>query len=101
MKSWFQERGYPNHLVQKQMRKVRFNKEYSNTKQSQSKRVTFVVTYQSLLKSLQSLLNKYLNILYLDENSKDVFMPGPMITFRSSRKLSSYLVRLSFTLSKE
>ena len=75
------------------MSKVRFNKENSNTKQSKSKRVTFVVTYHPLLKSFQSLINKHLNILYPDENAKEVFMPGPMVTFRSSRKLSSYLVR--------
>ena len=65
----------------------RFNKENSNTKQSKDKGVTFAVTYHLLLKSFQSLINKYLNILYLDENS--FFMPGPMVTFRSSRKLIS------------
>ena len=75
------------------MSKVRFNKENSNTKQSKSKGVTFVVTYHPLLKSFQSLINKHLNILYLDESAKEVFMPGPMVTFRSSKKLSSYLVR--------
>ena len=53
----------------------------------------FVVTYHPLLKSFQSLINKHLNILYLDENAKEVFMPGPMVTFHSIRKLSSYLVR--------
>ena len=63
------------------MSKVLFNKENSNTKQSKSKQVTFVVTYHPLLKSFQSLIDKHLNILYLDENAKDVFMPGPMITF--------------------
>ena len=72
------------------MSKVRFNKENSNTKQSKSKGVTFAVTYPLLLKSFQSLLNKHLNIFHLDENS--FFMPGPMVIFRSSRKLSSYLV---------
>ena len=76
-----------------QVRKVRFNKENSNTKQSKSKEVTFAVTYHPFLKSFQSLINNYLNNLYLDENAKEVFMPGPMLTFRSSRKLSSYLVR--------
>ena len=75
------------------VRKVRFNKENSNTKQSKSKEVTFAVTYHPFLKSFQSLINNYLNNLYLDENAKEVFMPGPMLTFRSSRKLSSYLVR--------
>ena len=80
-------------LVQKKMRKVRFNKENSNTKQTKSKRITFVASYHPLLKSFQSLINKHLNILYLDENAKEFFMPGPMVTFRSSRKLSSHLVR--------
>ena len=45
------------------------------------------------MKSFQSLIDKHLNILYLDENAKEVFMLGPMGTFLSSRKLSSYLVR--------
>ena len=63
-------------------------------KQNTYKGVTFVFTYHPLLKSFQSLINNHLIILYLDENSKEVFMPGPMVTFRSSRKLSSYLVRV-------
>ena len=29
----------------------------------------------------------------MNEEAQRVFMPGPMITFRSARKLSSYLVR--------
>ena len=93
MKSWFQARSYPKHLAQKEMSKVRFNKENSNTKQSKSKGVTFVVTYHPLLKSFQSLINKHLNILYFHKNAKEVFIPRPMVTLRSSRKLSSYLVR--------
>ena len=76
------------------MGKVRFNKENSSTKQSKSKRVTFVVTYHPLLlTSFHSLINKHLYILYLDKNAKEVFMPGPMVTFCSSRNLGSYLVR--------
>ena len=85
MESWFQARGYPKCLVQKEMIRVRFNKEGSNNKQSKYKRVTFVVTYRPLLKSFQSLINKYLSILHLDENAKEVFMPGPLVTFLSSR----------------
>ena len=49
MKLWFQARDYPKHLVQKEMSKVRFYKENSNTKQSESKRGTFVVTCHPLL----------------------------------------------------
>ena len=44
-------------------------------------------------KSFQSLINKHSNSLYLDENPKEDCMPGPMVTFCSSRKLISYLVR--------
>ena len=73
MESWFQVRGYTKHLVQNEMNKFLFNKENSNIKQSKSKQVTFVVTYYPLLKSFQGLINKHLNILCLDENSKEVF----------------------------
>ena len=73
--------------------KVRFDKENRNTKKSKSKRVSFVLTYHLLLRSFQSLINKHLNILYLDGNAKEIFMPGPMVTFRGSRKPSSYLVK--------
>ena len=77
MKSWFQARGYSKHLAQKEINKAQLNKENSNTKQSKSKPVLFVVAYHPLLKSLQSLINKRLNILYLDKN-KDIFMTRPM-----------------------
>ena len=29
----------------------------------------------------------------MDEEAKKVFLPRPMVSFRSSRKISSYLVR--------
>ena len=32
----------------------------------------------------------------MNEESKKVFTPGPMISFRSARKLSSYLVRQNY-----
>ena len=65
------------------------------SKQSRSKGVTFAVRYHPFFKFFQSLINNHLNILYFDENSKEVFMPGPMVTFRNSRSLSSYLVRVT------
>ena len=52
-----------------------------------------MLLHHRLLKSFQSLINKYLNILYVDENATEVFMPGPMVVFCISRKLGSYLVR--------
>ena len=73
MKSWFQARSDHKQLAQKEMSKGQFTKENSNTKQSKSKGVTFVVTYHPLLKSFQSLINNHLNILYLDQICKDGF----------------------------
>ena len=41
MISWFQTRSYPKHQAQKEMSKVRFNKENSNAEQSKSKGVIY------------------------------------------------------------
>ena len=45
------------------------------------------------LKSTKNVILKYLDLLYMDNEVKRVFTPKPMISFRSARKLSSYLVR--------
>ena len=42
--------------------------------------------------SLGKVLGKNLNILYMAEEVKKVFYPGPMVSFQSARKVSSYLV---------
>ena len=51
--------------------------------------VLFVITYYPKLKEMK----KYQNILYQDETIKRVFTPFPMVLYRNTRKLSSYLVR--------
>ena len=50
-------------------------------------------TYHSLPDSLGKVLSKDLNILYKDEEVKNVFDPGLRVSLRSARKVSSYLVR--------
>ena len=56
------------------------------------KRTPLVVAYDPLLNSLGKVLCKNLNILYMDEEVKKVFFPRLMVSFRSARKVSSYLV---------
>ena len=51
------------------------------------------VTYHVLLKSLSKIIGKNLYLLYMDEEDKRLFTPGPLVSFRSSRKMSSYFVR--------
>ena len=51
------------------------------------------MTYQPKLKSMNKIILKYLDLLYIDKEVKRVFTPKPMISFWGARKLSSYLVR--------
>ena len=57
------------------------------------KRIPLVITYHPLLKDIASVIRKPLYILYLSKESKEIFTPGPMVSFREPRKLGSYLVR--------
>ena len=51
------------------------------------------MTYHPKLKSMKKVVLKDLDLLYMDNEVKRVFSPKSMISFRSVRKLSSYLVR--------
>ena len=93
MKPWFLKKGYPEKLINNEMKKVKFNHYHFIGKHNSKKGITLVVTYHSLLKSLSKIISKNLYLLHMDEEAKRVFTPGPMVSFRSSRKLSSYLVR--------
>ena len=44
MKSWFLKRSYPEHLIDTEMKKVKFNSR-EKTEKSKLKGVPFVVTY--------------------------------------------------------
>ena len=45
------------------------------------------------VKNVGNIIHKNLYWLYMDQEAQRIFTPGPMITFLSARKLSSYLVR--------
>ena len=51
------------------------------------KRMPFAATFYNWLKILQRV-----NLLYMDEKLKKAFTPKPMISDRSSHKISSFLV---------
>ena len=94
MKTWFYKRGYPSGIVENETKKVKFsNNSFSKKNKNNEKGVAFVLTYHPLFKSLGYIMNKNLKILYMDPEAKRVFSPKPMITFKSARKLSSYIVR--------
>ena len=50
-------------------------------------------TNYTSLNNIGRIINQNLHIPYMNEYVKIVFAPTPMISFRSARKRSSYLVR--------
>ena len=53
----------------------------------------FVVTCHPRLKALGKIIHENLSLFYMNDEVKDTFTPGLMLSFRTSQKLSSYLVR--------
>ena len=51
------------------------------------------MTYNPLLKSLSSIVNKDIYSLHMDKEVTRTFTPRPMVSCQSARKLSSYLAR--------
>ena len=46
-----------------------------------------------MLQNIGRIFHKHLDLLYTDQEVERVFTPGPMASFRSAKKNSSYLVR--------
>ena len=57
MKSWFLKRGYPERLIENEMRKVKFAKEGIN-KAKGVKGTQFVATYHPQLKNIGRIINQ-------------------------------------------
>ena len=102
MKSWFLVRGYPKYLIEAEMKKVTLTSENRNTKRGRLlKAVPFVMADRLISTSINKVILKYLDLLYIDKEVKRVFILKPMISFRSARKVSSYLVRAKLYPPKE
>ena len=110
LRSWFVKRRYSEEIIDKEMLKVKFNfPKKINPKDKEEKGFSLVVTCEtkysiwSAIPShfLKAVFHKIysvpyqpsLNPVYMNDEVKKVFSPKPMISFRSARKLSSYLVR--------
>ena len=80
MKSWFLKRGYPEKLINSEMKKVKFNHYHFISKHNYNKGIPMVVTYHPLPKSFSKIISKNLYLLHMDEKVKRVFSPGPMVS---------------------
>ena len=92
MKSWFLKHNYPEHLTNNEMKKVKF-KSREKTENSKLKRTPFVVIYHPSLNCLQKIIRYNTYLLYMNKEEKNLFLPGPMVSFRDVLKLSSYILR--------
>ena len=93
MKSRFLERGYSKQMIDSQMGKVKFSQRLKAGSKQAGCGVPFLITYHPKLKKIAQIMIKLEHLLYQDESVKRVFAPPPMVSYRSARKLSSYLVR--------
>ena len=92
MRSWFLKRKNPEKLIDNEMKKFRlFPANLQNKKLE--KGVLLVVTYHRILNNLSKIIRGNTYLLNKNEEVRKNFSPGPMASFRSVRKLSSYLVR--------
>ena len=87
----FQE--YPERLILAEMDKVKFPNIERKSNSKTQKVLPLAVTYHPLLKSLSSMVNNNIYLLHMDQEVKRIFTPKPMVSYRSARKLRSYLVR--------
>ena len=80
--------------IDKEMLKVKFNfSKKINPNEKKEKGVSQVITYHPSINCLIEIIRDNLHLLHMNDKVKKVFSPKSMISFRSTRKLSCYLVR--------
>ena len=84
----FSETKYPENITKNEMKKVEFPS-CNKIRRTQSKGIPFVVTYHPLLKQLDGILRRNRYLLNMNAEVRQSFTPGSMVSYRSSKKLSS------------
>ena len=72
---------------------VKFSNIERKSNSKTQKGIPLVVAYYPLLKSLSIIVNNNIYLLHMDQEVKKTFTPQPMVSYRSTHKLSSYIVR--------
>ena len=85
--------GYLQKLIEIKSSKVKYSGQKVFHRTKFEKGVSSVVTYHPLLKSIGKIIYDNLFLLYMNEELRHLFTRGSMVSFRSSKKISSYLVR--------
>ena len=95
LKNWFSKMGYPEKFISEQVNRALISEENAKEQDGQhiKKCCLLVVTYNPNFKKLSFLIRKNLQFLYVDRETKSVFMPAPFVFFQSARNLKSFSVR--------
>ena len=91
LKVWFIKKGYREAVIEKEMKKDCFSKQSQKSKNVE-KGILLVVTYHPLLHKLNCLIYRNLYLLYMNQETKNVYTQVTIMPFISARKISSYLV---------
>ena len=84
-------RGYPKNIVHPELGKVKFSK--SSLKiNKRDKGVCLVVTYHPSLQNIGRIFHRHPGLRYSDQELERIFTLGPMVSFRSAKIISNYLV---------
>ena len=75
------------------MEKVNFRENNKKSRINNKKGVPIVAIFHLKLKSLSKIIKNNLYLLYVNDEVKKTFTPSLMISFLSSCKISSYVVR--------
>ena len=91
MKEWLIKKCYPEAVIEKVMKKVCFSKQVEKSKKVE-KEVPFDVNYHPLNR-LTFIIHRKLYLCYMNQDVKNVFTLGPIVSFWSARKIRRYLVK--------
>ena len=72
MQLWIQRQGYPEDVINTEMRKMIFNGN-SGKSSNKSKGVPFVLTYHPLLKKVDYIIRKHIHLFYVNDEVKKAF----------------------------
>ena len=75
IKSWFLKCSYPEHLINCEIKNVKFKSRERTEKKS--KGVPFAMTYHMSLNCLYKIIRGNTYLLYINEEVKNLFLPGP------------------------
>ena len=92
IKSWLQSWDCPENVINTDMKICFFTRIFGKSS-NKNKSVQFVLTYYSLLETVNCIIRKQLHLLYMNEEVKKAFQPRPMVSFKNPRNLNCYLVR--------